>query len=139
VIILNALWRESGTIPNEPKRLARICGISTKKWLSCRESIGVLLSDSDGKLYSEYLLAELEKAKKNSEKKRENANKRWNTASQNQCKSNANASDESMQMQCPSPSPSPSPSPDLPDQSPFDSVEFSDQMPDWLKEDQVDA
>jgi len=112
VRILCRAWRQSGHVKNDDRELARIVGVTPQKWRHIKASIEPLFNTTDPASWcSDWLNAEMDKAKSNSEAKRKNALKRWQ---QNNGKgmqmhngSNANASDESMQMQCPSPSPSP--------------------------------
>ncbi|WP_316365385.1 YdaU family protein [Candidatus Thiodiazotropha sp. CDECU1] len=111
VKLLNAAWRQDGSISSDQKQLARLVGVSPQKWKKMSGSLQSFFTENGGKWRSDWLSAELAKAKSNSEKKSQNAKKRWQDRSemgmQMHSKSNANASDESMQMQCPSPSPSP--------------------------------
>lgn len=110
VKLLNAAWRQGGSIPCDSRHLSNIVGVSSQKWRNLSKSIAPLFTATDGKWRSDMLSEEFAKAKANSEAKRRNANKRWDARQdqgmQMHSNSNANASDESMQMQCPSPSPS---------------------------------
>jgi uncharacterized protein YdaU (DUF1376 family) len=116
VRILNTMWRQSGQLKNDDNYLAKVVGVSLKKWLKIKVVIEPLFNTTDATCWScDWLFAELEKAISNSEAKSKNAQKRWQKSNQKTMQvhsgCNANASDESMQMQCPSPSPSPSPKP----------------------------
>ncbi|MCU7805917.1 MAG: YdaU family protein [Candidatus Thiodiazotropha sp. (ex Lucinoma borealis)] len=115
VKLLNAAWRQDGSISSDQKQLARLVGVSPQKWKKMSESLRPLFTEKAGKWLNVWLSKELDKAKANSVKKSQNAKKRWHGRSemgmQMHSKSNASASDEAMHMQCPSPSPSPSPSP----------------------------
>ncbi len=117
VKLLNSLWRSGGVLSCDHSYLSRLVGVSPQKWHSLRKAIAPLFDENAGKWHCVRLSEHLVKAKSNSEKKRQNALKRWQAeqeeSMQKHSKSNANASEESMQMQCPSSSSSSTT--DLPD------------------------
>ena len=104
VRLLCRLWRQSGRIKNDDSELARIVGVSPQKWRRMKASIEPLFNTADPASWcSDWLNAELEKAKHNSDAKRKNAQSRWRKDNDNPMQmhsgSSANASDEPMQMQ----------------------------------------
>lgn len=110
--LLLQLWAQDGSLRNDDSYLARLLGISVKKWLGFKKNIIRLFNASEsGMLSIDWVTRELVKAKKNREQKRLAANKRWgNKKSESMhvhCSSNTNALHGEMHVQCPSPSPLP--------------------------------
>lgn len=105
--ILNAMWRQNGSISCSDQVLSTLSGLPLNRWKQVRKSIAPMFIEKAGKWYCEWLSKELEKAISNNEKKRQNALKRWHgnpdPGMQMHSKSNATA----MQTACPSPSPTP--------------------------------
>jgi len=62
LLLLMAMWRNGGTLPNEEKRLARTAGLSLDKWRKASPEVMELFEVEDGLLTQKRLKLELEKS-----------------------------------------------------------------------------
>ncbi len=69
--ILRAMWRAGGALPNDPRKLANICGVSAARWAKISPDVMALLSVEDGLLTQKRLGVEIEKANRKSKKRSE--------------------------------------------------------------------
>jgi uncharacterized protein YdaU (DUF1376 family) len=94
LLLQMAAWKAGGTLDDDDARLARMAGLSPDEWREDRPRLAALFEIADGKWRHQRLMAELEGAANNKQKRSKaggkGAAKRW-------------------QKNSPSPSPSPSP------------------------------
>lgn len=56
-LLLMAMWRRSGSVPNDDKDLARIVGLTVSKWLKIKARLMPFLTiENDGELGSRHLI-----------------------------------------------------------------------------------
>lgn len=80
LLLMIAAWRQDDCgLPCDDKKLARIVGLSPRKWMAMRDTILEFWSKRDGRIFQERLLKEWRFALQKSESNRENARKRWST------------------------------------------------------------
>lgn len=78
-LLLLAAWRQDDcALPNEDRKLARIAGLSTKKWLSIKSTIMDFWQVEDGRIYQSRLRKEHDFVCRKSEANRKSAEARWN-------------------------------------------------------------
>lgn len=106
-LLMMALWKNDGRLPCDPSRLAKIAGLSRRRWDNVWVIIGRFFDLDDGHIFQKRLLEEIEKARNRKRRASDNghlgASKRWPGYSETVA-SGATEVDSS------SPSPSPSPS-----------------------------
>lgn len=69
--LLRAMWRAGGRLPNDPRKLAIICGLTPSKWKSVGPAIMALFDVESGDISQKRLSKELEKAHEKSAKRSE--------------------------------------------------------------------
>jgi len=79
--LLRAMWRAGGSLPNQPQKLANICGLSLSRWTKIAPDVMDLFRSENGEITQKRLSAEIEKAKKKSEKRSEAGKKSAETKS----------------------------------------------------------
>lgn len=80
LLLMMAAWRQDDCgLPVDDKKLARITGLSVRKWTAIKETILEFWTVENGRIYQPRLLKEWVYACKKSEGNRENARKRWNS------------------------------------------------------------
>jgi uncharacterized protein YdaU (DUF1376 family) len=67
--LLRAMWRSKGVLRNDPKFLARICGVTLPRWLKMAPTIMDLFTVDDGRITQKRLSEEFEKAAGKSQKR----------------------------------------------------------------------
>jgi uncharacterized protein YdaU (DUF1376 family) len=105
--LLLIAWRTEGcALPNDDARIARMLGVTPKKWAKLKPSIMAFWELTDAGWQQKRLLKERRFVAKKSEQNAESANARWNAKSlENNGADDANA----MRTQCGNDAPSPSP------------------------------
>jgi uncharacterized protein YdaU (DUF1376 family) len=71
LLLLMAMWRAGGSLPNEEHKLARIAGLSPARWRRVSGDVMVFFNEIDGQITQKRLAAEIEKAKEKSAKRAE--------------------------------------------------------------------
>lgn len=66
LLLLMAMWRADGTLPNDAKKLARIAGCTSSRWSRIADDVLAFFDVSDGVLSNKRLKLELEKAQEKS-------------------------------------------------------------------------
>ncbi|OYU50887.1 MAG: hypothetical protein CFE27_14800 [Alphaproteobacteria bacterium PA1] len=61
LLLLAAMWRRDGSVPDDDKDIARIVGLSLSKWLKVRARLGTMLQ-TDGKRLTQKKLQEIWKS-----------------------------------------------------------------------------
>lgn len=117
LLLLMAYWRNGGPLPDDDKRLAAIVKASPREWKTLRNTLAEFFDVADG--YWKHGRADkeiadaAENARKNAERAKRAAEKRWGKTSPSDASSNAtsipNSSPQGVLGKCPSPSPSPKP------------------------------
>lgn len=111
LLLLMAMWKRDGELPNSDDRLAMITRLSTARWKACKPTLMEFFTVSDDglKLTQKRLSVELQRAKSHSDAKAEagakGAAKRW------QRDSTAMAQPSQSQWQTGAPIPTPTPTP----------------------------
>lgn len=78
LLLMMAAWRqEDCSLPNDDKKLARITGLSPRKWLAIRDTILEFWTVSEGRITQARLLKEWRFAAQKSETNRKSAGARW--------------------------------------------------------------
>lgn len=78
LLLMIAAWRQDdGGLPLDDKKLARISGLSTRKWLAIKDTILDFWFVEDGRIFQQRLLKERRFAAQKSDSNRKNAGKRW--------------------------------------------------------------
>jgi uncharacterized protein YdaU (DUF1376 family) len=78
LLMLMAAWRyDDCSLPNDDKKLARIVGLSTRRWTQIRETILDFWTLDQGRIWNARLRKERGYVLQKSESNRENARKRW--------------------------------------------------------------
>lgn len=120
LLLLMAYWRNSGPLPDDDKRLAAIVKASPREWKTLRPALAEFFTIADGywthKRADKEIEEAAENARKNAERAKRAAEKRWGKQSSGDAPSippsNATSippsNPEGVLGQCPSPSPSPS-------------------------------
>lgn len=62
LLILFALWRRDGYLPDDERTLSKVAGLSLKRWRATAAPVMALLDSKDGVISSRRLLSELQKA-----------------------------------------------------------------------------
>jgi len=70
LLLLMDLWNRGGSIPDEPKSMARIAGVSAKRWPGVWAVIGVFFDCAEGKVCHGRITSELQKADQISQKRK---------------------------------------------------------------------
>jgi len=80
LLMLMAAWRyDDCSLPNDDKKLARIVGLTTRRWMQIRETILDFWTVDEGRISNARLRKERGYVLQKSESNRENARKRWET------------------------------------------------------------
>jgi uncharacterized protein YdaU (DUF1376 family) len=69
--LLRAMWRLDGILPNDPAKLARICGLSLARWAKISPDVLELLTFVDEGITQDRLLKEIENVNEKSSKRSE--------------------------------------------------------------------
>lgn len=78
LLLMIAAWRQEDCgLPSDDKKLARIVGLSVRKWTQIKDTILEFWTVENDRIYQPRLLKEWTYACKKSEGNRENARKRW--------------------------------------------------------------
>lgn len=72
LLLLMAMWRRNGTVPNDDKDLARIVGLAPRKWLQIKARLLPFLNDDNGVLSQKRLQKEWEFVQQKRNKNAEN-------------------------------------------------------------------
>ena len=87
LLLYIAIWSKAGPLPNDNQKLARICRMTTERFIETREELSSLFDALDDVWTHHDLLAErakwVEARRKKSEANRKNANKRWHGTEEN--------------------------------------------------------
>ena len=87
LLLYIAIWSKAGPLPNDNQKLARICRMTTERFIETREELSSLFDAQDDEWTHHDLLAErakwVEARRKKSEANRKNANKRWHGTEEN--------------------------------------------------------
>lgn len=79
LLLMIAAWRQADCgLPMDDKKLARITGMSTKKWSAVKDTILDFWKVENGRIYQPRLLKEHEYSCRKSEANRKSAEARWN-------------------------------------------------------------
>ena len=106
LLLIMASWRqENCDLPLDDRKLARIVGMTTRKWASIKPTIMEFWTVENGRMFQARLRKERAFVRQKSEANRQNADARW--AKQ----VNENKPNGGMRPQCETDAPSPSPSP----------------------------
>jgi uncharacterized protein YdaU (DUF1376 family) len=71
LLLLMAMWRAGGSLPNDEQKLARIVGLSPARWRRVNDDVLAFFDVSEGEISQKRLTAEIEKAKEKSAKRAE--------------------------------------------------------------------
>lgn len=55
LLLLMAMWRNGAVLPNDPKKLARIAGVSTRRWHRIADDVLAFFQEENGVLTSRHL------------------------------------------------------------------------------------
>jgi len=78
LLLLMAAWRQDDCgLPNDDRKLARIVGLSVRKWAGIKATILEFWTVEDGRIFQARLRKERGYADRKSEGNRQNASKRW--------------------------------------------------------------
>lgn len=77
MLLLVAMWRKGGRLPDDDRKLANIARLTPKAWASVRPSLMPFLEVREGEITQGRLLDELEQARKSSAKQAGRAKARW--------------------------------------------------------------
>jgi len=77
LLLLIAMWRAGGSLPDDDAKLARFTRLGPKQWASMRQSIGHFFKVENGRLTQGRLLDELEKARSRSKKASDSARAKY--------------------------------------------------------------
>lgn len=69
LLLLFAMWRAGGSLPDDPAKLARIVGLSLARWRRVSPEVMAFFEGKEGRVTQKRLAAEIEKAKEKSEKR----------------------------------------------------------------------
>jgi uncharacterized protein YdaU (DUF1376 family) len=75
LLLLMAMWRAGGSLPNEEHKLARIVGLSPARWRRVSGDVLAFFDEINGQITQKRLAAEIEKAKEKSAKRAEAGSK----------------------------------------------------------------
>jgi uncharacterized protein YdaU (DUF1376 family) len=107
VLVILSMWNSGGSLPNDPAKLARICGISLKRWQHISPEILEFFDHDGDRLTQKRLAAEYQKGL-DIIQKRSAAGKKGNSAkslkSHDAASANANANSERSERISESPS-----------------------------------
>lgn len=79
ILLLLAAWRqEDCALPNDDRKLARIAGLTPRKWASIKETILDFWTIEKGRIHQKRLRKERDFVNQKSEANRKSANHRWN-------------------------------------------------------------
>ena len=70
LLLLMDIWNRGGAIPDEPRSMARIAGVSAKRWPAVWAVIGGFFDCADGKVCHGRITSELQKADQISQKRK---------------------------------------------------------------------
>lgn len=76
-LLLMAMWRAGGYLPNDDVKLARFCRLAPKEWARIRDHLLEFFTEDDGKITQGRLLDELEKARDRSRKAADSARAKY--------------------------------------------------------------
>lgn len=77
LLLLIAMWRAGGSLPDDDAKLARYTRLGPKQWINMRQSIGHFFKVENGRLTQGRLLDELEKARSRSKKASDSARAKY--------------------------------------------------------------
>lgn len=69
LLLLMTMWRQGGTLPDEPKMLARIARVSARRWHLIADEVMAFFDLEDGHITQKRLVEEYQKAVSKSEKR----------------------------------------------------------------------
>ena len=82
LLLLMAAWRQDDcSLPDDDRKLARIVGLTARKWSAIRGTILEFWTVEDGKIYQARLRKERGYVRQKSEANRQNVRKRWEAQS----------------------------------------------------------
>jgi uncharacterized protein YdaU (DUF1376 family) len=111
LLLLAAMWRRNGCVPNDDKDNARILGLTKAKWVKVKSRLAPLLTITDDKITQEKLLEIWENTQEKIEKNRANGAKGGRPKSSDNnslAKANGSVSDNPNET-IPEPEPEPEP------------------------------
>lgn len=76
-LLLMAMWRAGGYLPNDDVKLARFCRLAPKDWAKIRDHLLEFFTEDGGKITQGRLLDELEKARDRSRKAADSARAKY--------------------------------------------------------------
>jgi len=79
LLLIMAMWRRDGWVPDDDKDLARMTRLSPAKWRAVRKRLSPLLMFRAGEISQKRVLIELKNAQDYSKKQSANAHKRWDS------------------------------------------------------------
>lgn len=138
-LLLMACWADGGSLPDDDAELAAIVKLGPDEWSKCRRTIERFFAVVDGRWTHKRVAAELEKARRLSEIRREQGSKggRPKKLSESKEKPNglANANQNGLQNETPAlvarPSPLPLPSEDIEAKASLSSVDDAQAPPKY--------
>ncbi len=77
LLLLMAMWRRNGAVPDDDRDLARMVGLSVGRWKKVKDRLLPFLSVEDGEITQKRLKSEWEFVQKSRKKQSERATKRW--------------------------------------------------------------
>lgn len=69
LLLLMTMWRQGGSLPSDPKMLARIARVSSRRWHLISAEVLEFFDEEDGKITQKRLVEEYQKAVSKSEKR----------------------------------------------------------------------
>lgn len=77
LLLLGAMWRAGGSLPNDDKRLARFAGLTNGQWTRAKLVIWPFLRVMDGIVTQDKLLETLDAVRQRSRSAKKSASSRW--------------------------------------------------------------
>lgn len=102
--LLGTMWLAGGTLPSDPKNLARIAGLSTSKWIAIASPVLAFFQEHDGRLTQKRVTEDLEKSRDKS-KKRAEAGAKGGAAKSNKINDDEQANAVALPKHLPEPEP----------------------------------
>ena len=110
LLLLMTMWKAGGSLPNDPKKLSRICRVSPRRWHIISGDVIEFFDVSEGKISQKRLVEEYKKAVSKSEKRIASGKLGGKAKSlKNKDESLANARDLLKHLSEPEPEPEPEP------------------------------
>ena len=106
LLLLIAMWRAGGNLPNDDKRLARITRLGPKQWLRVKDTIWEFFEVSSDSISQRRLTAELTFVRQRSQSASDSAKARW-------LKDKNSGHAVAMPEACESDAPTPTPTPNI--------------------------